>query len=406
MSLKDYTSAAKNAILHPKLAAKNLYARATDSGIRYALMPQHVYAADNSTESGMSTATTGYKKKADGGYDYVINGNPASLQDYIAAFGIENVPQDEPALAQMTTNPVTDAGTSGTGGTSGGGSGTIQSNKIVGPDGGIYDIATPDGAAAYKIAKDNWVNDQYNKYTGDFSTDLKRSKEDNATQKLALARSKKNFYGDVSQGGNDIGSYARDINALGTNRDAAQQSVMGKFLSLGPNVYQSAEGENLKEVGNIYDQGVTQANNEKADTEANFNTADQAIQRTAEDLAKQEVEQPKYFDTWKQQNLSQNTVDKDNALNAISTAASKAKASTPTFQEKTLNFLGDAASKFNPYMSSNVYNSVVAPSLAKSSGVNLASGSDLYNDAKILADPTSFTQSQVDNVYKKYGLLN
>jgi len=39
---------------------------------------------------------TGYRKKADGGYDYFVNGHPASLEDFIMSGGTP--PPDEPAL--------------------------------------------------------------------------------------------------------------------------------------------------------------------------------------------------------------------------------------------------------------------------------------------------------------------
>lgn len=284
--------------------------------------------------------------------------------------------------------------TNGTGGT---GTGSIGSRQVVGPDGGIYDLNTPAGAEAYKAAKDNWVNTEYSNKMGEFNTSLARGKQDLSTQQNAYKTAKDRFYGVDGQ----PGSYQKGINDLNMSKDQRDSGTLGYFLNKGANVYQSAEGDAMKQSQNIYNEGMQSADQQKQDTETNFNTFDTQIKRTAEDLAKQAVDTPRYYDNWKAQNLAQDTVDVNTAKQNISNYYKST--TTPTFQDKAFdisNYYAKLAD--NPYLSDSIKSSLLSKA-GSNLGVNV--GQDSYNIYKQLDQAVQNNdQAQIDELNKKlYG---
>jgi hypothetical protein len=398
-----------NVIKNPKLAFNNALARANDASSGYAInnpknvyraaknffTPQSVYAAESTTPY-VPENFTGYKKKPDGGYDYFVNSMPASIQDYQSAGG--TLPTDEPSVTSGGQPVITD------GASPAGSGGTASVDEAVGPmSGTVYNLKDPGQFQAYQEEKNNWVNDQYNTNVNTFNTSLTRSKQDLEKTKGALATSKKRFYGDTATG--DIGDFQRGQQSIESGLRNRNANIYSTYSNLTPNGYQSAEGTNLDESKTLYNDAQTQATNEKADMETNFNTTDTSIARTAEDLVKSETEQPKYFDTWKATQLGTNKVNADQAKASLAAGAAKVSAA-PTFTDKAYNWMSSAAKLYdeNPNLPSSVYNNLVS-SQAKQSGVTVGTG-DYQTDFKKLAEATtSGDQTTIENIYRKYGLL-
>lgn len=374
--------------------------------------PQSVYASEG--DPGMVQTGANYslraKLNANGsiGYDYFANGQPITAQQYANA-GLDIAGDQKKAYADLASQGggvTNDAFNNGSGRGSGRGSASTTAQWVVGPNGEQYNITDPTQFRAYTDVKNAYIDTEADKGLSDAMLKINRSKEDLNTTRSNLEKSKKKMFGDTTTG--DLGTYQEDLNTLGDTRDQNQQGVMGKFLNLGQNVYQSAEGENLDKVKSIYDQGVVDANTEAKDATDNFNNTQRDIDRTAADLVNSEADTNNYYSNWRNTNKAQNTVDFKNAQSQIAAKNASIASNTPTFQEKTFNFLNNAVNAFNSAVPKNVYNTTVAQNLAKSSGVILSTGSNLYKDAQILAnaDSSDASKTAVENVYKKYGLLN
>lgn len=300
---------------------------------------------------------------------------------------------------QPTTTALTDAGDGV------GGSGTpARVDEAVSPlTGKVYNLADPGQFEAYQAEKNQWVNSQYEEQSNLWSTQHGRNKQDLETTKGNLQRSKDRFYG----AGGDIGDWARGMLSIDKGYKSRNANIYSTYANLSPNGYQSSEGTNLDESSRLLNDAKVTANNQKADLEGEFNTTQTAIDRTAQDLARDDIEKPKYFQNWRDVQLGNNKVSADQAKADISNAASSASriaANKPTFQEKAYNWLSAAAGLFseNPNIPKNTFNNLMT-SQATKSGVGLTPGTNIYDDVMKLNNPTS--QEDTDNIYKKYGLL-
>lgn len=102
-------------------------------GLKDFFTPQSAMAAD----SNMTGPT--YQPKSDGGYDYFVNGNPASIEDFYNSGG--TVPEDEPVLQNSTQ------------GSTGGSTTQDQSSNGSGSGSTTVDNSAADEAA--RIAEEN-----------------------------------------------------------------------------------------------------------------------------------------------------------------------------------------------------------------------------------------------------------
>jgi hypothetical protein len=162
------------------------------------------------TSQGLS-----YQKKADGGYDYFVNGQPASLEDFTLAGGVP--PTDEPAI-RIQANEIgneTGGGTGGGTGETGGGT----EEEIFTPhyvNGVRYDDLISYTNAVTQASLDEYnrqnklLTDAYNQGILDFAT-----YQDQITQ-------------------------ARE--AIKKNYTDAMSSISGRFSALSPEAYQSSQG--------------------------------------------------------------------------------------------------------------------------------------------------------------------
>jgi hypothetical protein len=95
--------------------------------------------------SGVAAPATNFVQKADGGYDFFVNGHPASFADYVAAGG------QTPAGMQTSTpfDPSTPSAPTSTGITGGT---TYEPNVVVTPwDMQKYDLNNPGAKQKYQL---------------------------------------------------------------------------------------------------------------------------------------------------------------------------------------------------------------------------------------------------------------
>jgi len=239
-------------VTYPIRAAQNVYGRVAE-------LPQYTYGAggvpSNSTLKNMVRALrpqTAYandqsqmgqwkkfdvRKKADGGYDYYINGNQASLEHYYLAGG--EIPADEPTIKNNSI-PLQNSITGG----DGDGDGTESRLAVFG--GITYDLNDPVQREAYYNAQRMYAEDMYNQNL----TTLDRT------------------YGQL---GENVNLQEQDLNrTYGEQTTALQEALRrGLFRSanyydrIAPSLYQTAEGVSKQEKQTGYNENLGTLNREK-----------------------------------------------------------------------------------------------------------------------------------------------
>ena len=189
---------------------------------KWLLTPAH--AATPPNRSGPT-----YQKKADGGYNYFVNGHAASLQDFVNSGGIP--PKDEPAL-QYGGRPSGD-------GTSGGGYG----------GGGTAGSAEP-AKPAFETYYNGVLYTNPESYKNAVSADLLKNYN---TQKTILDR----------QYDSGLITYEQRQKSLDKARTTAMEQIQGYFTAVSPEAYQSAQKGMQQEAQETYQQNTTNLSREK-----------------------------------------------------------------------------------------------------------------------------------------------
>jgi len=240
-------------LMYPVGAAGNIYKRLrespqytmgaggvpTPSSILGALQPQTAYASEPDGTFGGTYSVP----KADGGYDYFVNGQPASVEDYYNATG--NVPQDEPAIQQtQQTNNTTTAITP----TGGGGSAPKLGFARLTINGQIkeYNLDDPNQKVAFFSDKMTLLNQQKEEALArnggiyDQSIDAIR-------QEIADTQAAAQQY---------VEDYNKNVNEFGEGYSLGGAKRGQYYSSLSPNAFQSSQGTSAQKAESKYIEGL------------------------------------------------------------------------------------------------------------------------------------------------------
>ena len=262
---------------------QNAFARAREASSGYAInspstlwnatknyfTPQSAYAAETSTPNG---GTTGYSKKPDGGYDYMISGQPASLQDYANTFGIENVPQDEPALSQLNQpsgqntldNAINTSDQTNPQGTTNGMANDYQT--LFGTNGeviGNYNLANSADRQRYFNDKSGYLTTIRDKYISDLQTNTTKGLgEAKLSSDKTLAAIDQDLADLQTEAKNYVQGYYKRVNEFGDQKNMGDINRQQFFTKLSPNAFQSSQGTSQEYANKKYTEGLGDFANE------------------------------------------------------------------------------------------------------------------------------------------------
>lgn len=285
----SYLSAIGNAFKNPTLAASNVIDRYNSSGgnVGFALKPQTTYASDTSQmgEWGGTYA----RAKADGGYDFFVNGQPASFGDYVGAGG--QTPEGMQTSTPFT--PMSEPMSAGTG------SGTAQSPNWGVISGTRYDLNDPGQFQAYISAADQLLNSDFETYRSRAERlrdeDIAQAKAQEDEINYNIERAMQRLGEQEGQYNTDWGRSVADL-AEGYRQGSARRQAF--YASVAPRVYQSSQGTSQEYAGNKFKEGQTRYEEDKARATKGF--AD-----TRQDYAQQKQNTSNQFNLYKTQREAQ-----------------------------------------------------------------------------------------------------
>lgn len=246
---------------------------------------------DYINRAGASAPATNFVQKADGGYDFFVNGHPASFADYVAAGG------QTPAGMQTSTPFTPMSEPMGVTGTTG--SGTAQSPNWGVISGTRYDLNDPGQFQAYISAADQLLNSDFEIYRSRAERlrdeDIAQAKAQEDEINYNIERAMQRLSEQEGQYNTDWGRSVADL-AEGYRQGSARRQAF--YASVAPRVYQSSQGTSQEYAGNKFKEGQTRYEEDKARATKGF--AD-----TRQDYAQQKQNISNQFNLYKIQREAQ-----------------------------------------------------------------------------------------------------
>lgn len=232
--------------------------------------------------SGVAAPATNFVQKADGGYDFFVNGHPASFADYVAAGG------QTPAGMQTSTpfypsTPSAPTSTGITGGT------TYEPNVVVTPwDMQRYDLNNPGDLQRYIQSADTYYNGVLSQYEQN-AANLRDI--DIAEAVAEEERTRRNIEMALEALGEKERQYEQDyIRSLADLAEGFRQGSAKRqsfYASIAPRVYQSSQGTSQNYAQNKYKEGQTRYGEEKERVGKEFGRARTGYMQNIKDLENQ-----------------------------------------------------------------------------------------------------------------------
>ena len=232
--------------------------------------------------SGVAAPATNFVQKADGGYDFFVNGHPASFADYVAAGG------QTPAGMQTSTpfypsTPSAPTSTGITGGT------TYEPNVVVTPwDMQRYDLNNPGDLQRYIQSADAYYNGVLSQYEQN-AANLRDI--DIAEAVAEEERTRRNIEMALEALGEKESQYEKDyIRSLADLAEGFRQGSAKRqsfYASIAPRVYQSSQGTSQNYAQNKYKEGQTRYGEEKERVGKEFGRARTGYMQNIKDLENQ-----------------------------------------------------------------------------------------------------------------------
>ena len=235
--------------------------------------------------SGTAAPATNFVRKADGGYDFFVNGHPASFADYVAAGGQTPAGmQTSIPLSQIyPSTPSAPTSTGITGGT------TYEPNVVVTPwDMQRYDLNNPGDLQRYIQSADTYYNGVLSQYEQN-AANLRDI--DIAEAVAEEERTRRNIEMALEALGEKEGQYEQDYTrsladlAEGFRQGSAKRQSF--YASIAPRVYQSSQGTSQNYAQNKYKEGQTRYGEEKERVRKEFGRARTGYMQNIKDLENQ-----------------------------------------------------------------------------------------------------------------------
>ena len=235
--------------------------------------------------SGVAAPATNFVRKADGGYDFFVNGHPASFADYVAAGGQTPAGmQTSTPLSQIyPSTPSAPTSTGITGGT------TYEPNIVVTPwDMQRYDLNNPGDLQRYIQSADAYYNGVLSQYEQN-AANLRDI--DIAEAVAEEERTRRNIEMALEALSEKEGQYEQDyIRSLADLAEGFRQGSAKRqsfYASIAPRVYQSSQGTSQNYAQNKYKEGQTRYGEEKERVGKEFGRARTGYMQNIKDLENQ-----------------------------------------------------------------------------------------------------------------------
>ena len=235
--------------------------------------------------SGVAAPATNFVRKADGGYDFFVNGHPASFADYVAAGGQTPAGmQTSTPLSQIyPSTPSAPTSTGITGGT------TYEPNIVVTPwDMQRYDLNNPGDLQRYIQSADTYYNGVLSQYEQN-AANLRDI--DIAEAVAEEERTRRNIEMALEALGEKEGQYEQDyIRSLADLAEGFRQGSAKRqsfYASIAPRVYQSSQGTSQNYAQNKYKEGQTRYGEERERVRKEFGRARTGYMQNIKDLENQ-----------------------------------------------------------------------------------------------------------------------
>jgi len=243
-----------------------------------------------------------------------------------------------------------------------------QSNIQVDSYGNVFDLSNPDQAAKYYQNQQQYTSEIYNQKIKDWQNQWNRSYEDQQNALRDLGFSKRNYqneysnyFGDPTQG--IKGTLQKSLDELDKTYRGRNTGLINYFANSAPGIYQSAEGDNLAESRNLYNEGTNDLNQNQVQNTNYFeglqnqlNDTQNIINRNLQDLNQQKTQYPTQLLQEKNNMIGGNYSNLKNwARQNNYTMPSSVKA--PEIQSRTPDISGIISQlSTNPYSLSNATN--------------------------------------------------
>ena len=235
--------------------------------------------------SGVAAPATNFVRKADGGYDFFVNGHPASFADYVAAGGQTPAGmQTSTPLSQIyPSTPSAPTSTGITGGT------TYEPNIVVTPwDMQRYDLNNPGDLQRYIQSADTYYNGVLSQYEQN-AANLRDI--DIAEAVAEEERTRRNIEMALEALSEKESQYEKDyIRSLADLAEGFRQGSAKRqsfYASIAPRVYQSSQGTSQNYAQNKYKEGQTRYGEEKERVGKEFGRARTGYMQNIKDLENQ-----------------------------------------------------------------------------------------------------------------------
>jgi hypothetical protein len=235
--------------------------------------------------SGVAAPATNFVRKADGGYDFFVNGHPASFADYVAAGGQTPAGmQTSTPLSQIyPSTPSAPTSTGITGGT------TYEPNIVVTPwDMQRYDLNNPGDLQRYIQSADTYYNGVLSQYEQNAANlrdidiaeavaEEERTRRNIEMALEALSEKERQYEQD----------YIRSLADLAEGFRQGSAKRQSFYASIAPRVYQSSQGTSQNYAQNKYKEGQTRYGEEKERVGKEFGRARTGYMQNIKDLENQ-----------------------------------------------------------------------------------------------------------------------
>lgn len=211
--------------------------------IKYSLKPQRAYASESQAAP----------------YGYDISGKPNPAPTTASDDSLMN---DMYNLSGLPDTGET-GGYSGNLGGTGGGAVAPTAPQYAWWQGKQYNWNDPNERNVYADARKQYINSMYDRI-------YSQSLEDINTSEANLGRERSDW----------MANYETGLQGLDKAKKGRDFGINSWYSSVAPNIYQSAEGEALKESQGTYDQGITEANRQKESAVNYFDQSQNQIARS------------------------------------------------------------------------------------------------------------------------------
>lgn len=230
--------------------------------------------------TGAAAPATNFVKKADGGYDFFVNGHPASFADYVAAGGKTPAGMQTSTPLTPSTQPSSPSGVTG---------GVYEPNIVVTPwDMQKYDLNNPGDLQRYIQSADNY----YNGVLSQYEQNAANLRDVDIAEAIAEEeRTKRNIDMALEALSEKEGQYEQDYTrsladlAEGFRQGSAKRQSF--YASIAPRVYQSSQGTSQNYAENKYKEGQTRYREEKERVGKEFGRARTGYMQNIKDLENQ-----------------------------------------------------------------------------------------------------------------------